>query len=244
MNNVKSFDWSLLDRKLISEIVALSSNKIVGKQLTPIEITAILRNHFKCFKIPIGVVSTYHKRTTKSWIWIGGVYYCDNDRIGKQAITLRLQYNPTDHYIVLDVRRFRRLCVAIADTVLHEIIHMRQYRRRQFKSVSSYISNAASYHQRAEQTYLGHSDEIDAYSFNIACMLFDKFKNNHEKILEYLTKDLSTSRMTKNSYLIYLDTFDHKHNHPVIKKLKNKIRYYLPYAKLGKPYKTSDWLKA
>ena len=42
---------------------------------------------------------------------------------------------------------------------------------------------------------------------------------------------------------MYLETFDHDHRHRVIKKLKKKIMYYLPYTTLGKPYKTSDWLK-
>jgi hypothetical protein len=43
---------------------------------------------------------------------------------------------------------------------------------------------------------------------------------------------------------MYLDTFDHDHDHKVIRKLKKKVVNYIPNAiELGKPYKTSDWLK-
>jgi hypothetical protein len=31
-------------------------------------------------------------------------------------------------------------------------------------------------------------------------------------------------------------------HHPVMKKLKRKVIYYLPYAEIGKPFKTSDYL--
>ena len=244
MDSIRKYDWSILDRDLLIEIAALASYRIVGQNLTPVELTARIREHLRFFKIPVNVVSSYHNRTTKSWVWVGGLYYSDKDSQGKKSITIRLQYNPSDKYIKLDHKKFRRLCVSIADTILHEIIHMRQYRRRHFKDIPGYESFAESCKQRSEQTYLGHYDEIDAYSFNIACMLRDKFHNNYKKITEYLSSDLSDNRLSKNAYLIYLKTFDHDHNHPVIKKLKKKIMYYLPYASLGKPYKTTDWLKA
>lgn len=244
MDSIREYDWSTLDRELLTEIAFLSSYQIVGKTLSPVEISARIREHLRLFKIPVNIVSAYHKQTTRSWIWVGGLYYSYKDRRGKKSITLRLQYNPEDRYIKLNHKKFRRICVSIADTILHEIIHMRQYRRRCFKTIPGYESFAESSKKRLEQTYLGHYDEIDAYSFNIACMLRDKFKSDYKKIVTYLSSDLSDNRLKNNSYLLYLKTFDHDHTHPVIKKLKKKIMYYLPYAELGKPYKTSDWLKA
>lgn len=239
-----NYDWSILDRDLITEITALAAYNIVNQKLTPVEISARIRSHLRFFKIPVNITSTYHKDTTKTWIWVGGLYYSEKDANNQKSITVRLQYNPTDKHIKLDKKRFRRLCLAIADTILHEMIHMRQYRRRCFKTIPGYKSIAESCKQQAEQTYLGHYDEIDAYSFNIACMLGSKFKHDHSRIVSYLNSDLSDKRLGKNPYRLYLNTFDHNHNHTVIKKLKKKIMYYLPYAKLGKPYKTSDWLRA
>ena len=63
------------------------------------------------------------------------------------------------------------------------------------------------------------------------------------EIMKYLNQDLSDDRLKRNSYKDYLNAVDHNHNHTVIKKLKKKIIHYLPYAEIGKPYKTSDWLK-
>jgi hypothetical protein len=39
----------------------------------------------------------------------------------------------------------------MADTILHEIMHMRQYRRRKFKILPDYASTAEKTEQRAEQ---------------------------------------------------------------------------------------------
>jgi hypothetical protein len=239
-----NYDWSILDRDLLTEITALSAHNIVNQQLSPIELSARIRRHLRFFKVPVHVVSSYHKETNKQTVWVGGLYHSGKDQVGQTAITVRLQYNPSDKHIKLNRQKFRRVCLAIADTILHEIIHMRQYRRRCFKSIPGYESIAESRKQHTEQTYLGHYDEIDAYSFNIACMLGSKFKNNINQIADYLNSELSDKRLVKNSYRTYLKAFDHNHNHAVIKKLKKKIMYYLPYAKLGKPYKTSNWLRA
>ena len=72
---------------------------------------------------------------------------------------------------------------------MHELIHMRQYRRRKFKVLPDYASNADKTEQRDEQSYLGNSDEIDAYSYNIACELMDKFKYDTAKVVNYLNED-------------------------------------------------------
>lgn len=244
MDSISQYDWSIIDRDLLAAITSLVSYAVVDQKLTPTEFTAKIRQHMRFFKIPINVTTSYHRETNKSEVWVGGLYDSIKDLNGLRSITLRLQYNPTDRYIKISKNRFNRFCGLVADTILHEMIHMRQYRRRGFKDIPGYESIAESSRQRTEQTYLGHNDEIDAYSFNIACMLAGKFSNNIDKIINYLNKDLNDKRLKRNPYLLYLNTFDHNHDHTVIKKLKKKILYYLPYAKLGKPYKTTDWLKS
>jgi len=243
MDSITQYDWSIIDRELMAAITALAGYAVVDQKLTPTEFTAKIRQHLRFFKIPVNVTSSYHKQTNKSEIWVGGLYNSIKDQNSLRSITLRLQYNPTDKYVKISKTRFDRFCILVADTILHEMIHMRQYRRRAFKDIPGYESVAESSRQRVEQTYLGHNDEIDAYSFNIACMLAGKFQNNSAKIVNYLNRDLNDRRLKRNPYLLYLKTFDHDHDHIVIKKLKKKIMYYLPYAKLGKPYKTSGWLK-
>ena len=243
MSSPYNFNWSALDRDLLIQFAMLAGPFIIGKKLTPTQITSNFRSTFRWLKVPINFRTSYHTQTEKHWVWVGGSYESLKDKAGHQSITIDLQYSPENNSLKLTSNKFKRMCRTIADTILHEVIHMRQYRRRNFKDIPGYCSTALSGKQRTEQNYLGHFDEIDAYSFNIACYLTD----NYEKIGDittYLNKtDHSDKRRTKTSYGMYMSAFDHNHNHRVIKKLKKRIIYYVPYAKLGKPYKTTDWLK-
>jgi hypothetical protein len=134
------------------------------------------------------------------------------------------------------------MCTTIADTILHEIIHMRQFRRRNFKELPDYASNAEKSKIREEQEYLGCSDEIDAYGFNIACELIDKFGKNKRQIVNYLNENQKGKKRRHNSWRMYLKAFEHDHNHPILQRVKKKVVRYLPAAEAGKPYRNKDWI--
>lgn len=238
-----SFDWSCVDRDLISQMVRFGESSIVGKTLHPIVFAKKIRNIFRLFSLPVNLRCTYNLETKTNNVWIGGLYEGVKDQSSKQFITIIAQFNKKDEPVKMTKTSFRRMCTTVADTVLHEIIHMRQFRRRNFKDIPGYFSTANSGKKRAEQTYLGHPDEIDAYSFNIACQLIDRFGTDTQGIIKYLNTDLSDKRKRKDTYKMYLDAFDHNHKHTVIRKLKKKVVNYLPNAELGKPYKTLDWLR-
>lgn len=243
MSAATLYNWSVLDRDLLIEFALLAGDNIVGKNLRPVEITNKIREIFKFFNVPLNLKTSYHHNTDKNWVWVGGEYDSIKDHCGQRSITVDLQYHPENKILKLTHNRFRRMCKTIADTILHEIIHMRQYRRRNFKDIPGYHSTALSIKQRTQQIYLGHNDEIDAYAFNVACFLNDSFKKSSD-VTTYLNKtNHRDKRRSDTVYKTYLATFDFDHNHRVIKKLKKRIMYYLPYAKLGKPYKTTDWLK-
>lgn len=240
----KIFDWSSLDRSTLVFICMSAKDTIVGKSLLPTDFSKKIKEIFKFFDVPINVKTTYNQVTKQNTVWIGGLYESYLDEQSRNAITIVTQYNQKNDTVKINNYSFNRLCYTIADTVLHEIIHTRQYRRRNHKIIPGYCSIANSGRKQAEQTYLGHPDEIDAYSFNIACQLIDRFGNNEKLILDYLNTDLTDKRLKKDAYKMYLQAFDHDHKHTVVKKLKKKIVYYLPNAReIGKPYKTNDWLK-
>ena len=119
---------------------------------------------------------------------------------------------------------------------------MRQFRRRKFKDLPDYASRAEKDEQNQAQSYLGKSDEIDAYGFNIACELVSKFKGDEQLITQYLNEDQSKKRRKSNCWRDYLKAFDHDHNHIIIKRLKKKVIHYLPHARVGKPYRTKEWI--
>lgn len=241
MTQVGILDWSKLDRISIFDMVMLCRPLIVGKTMLVNDLHRLLTRHIKQY-LPIKLKKQLSTDTLFGEVWIGGTYYSDLDRESKNAIELVLQYNTFDEYVTLTKSKFKRISTAIADTILHEIIHMRQYRARQFRVLPDYPSTAQNHKQRSNQSYLGCTDEIDAYSFNIACELTAKFKGNARDIVDYLNKIQNVKKIKATSWTRYLSAFDNDHNHSIIKRVKKRVTYYLPQALIGKPYNNSDWL--
>jgi hypothetical protein len=244
MTRASAFNWSLLDRDVVAEMVGYTAPTIVNKSLSPLQVADKVRTLFRFFEIPLNVRCSYSKKTDKNAAWVGGLYDSVADKKNKQAITVVMQFNTRHSNVKLSEINLKRMSFRIADTIMHEVIHMRQYRRRSYKDIPGYQSTAHRGIQRKQQIYLGHDDEIDAYAFNTACQLMDRFARDKQKIVNYLNSDLYDQRRKKDVYRMYLHTFDYDHGHRVIRKLKKKVINYLPNAlELGKPYKTTDWLK-
>jgi hypothetical protein len=244
MTKAALYDWSALDRELLAEMVHFTSVNVVGQNLSPTVFSNRIREILRFFKIPVKVRSCYNTKTDKKSVWVGGLYDSVLDQNDATSITLCMQYYSPKVTIRANKNSFRRVCLSVADTILHEVIHMRQYRRRGYKDIPGYDSTAKLAKKRNEQIYLGHSDEIDAYSFNIACQLLDRFNGDKKSIVNYLNSDLEDKRLKRDGFKMYLDAFDHNHSHRVIRKLKKKVMNYIPNAvEIAKPYKTSDWLK-
>lgn len=233
------FDWSILDRDGLADFLTILSEKIVNNQLPPLELHKILSTHIKKY-LPVRISKKFSDKIIPGLVFIGGTYYSDHDEEHKKCIEIQFLYNPHTELIKFNSQKFRNFAYCFADTLLHEIIHMRQYRRRKFKVLPDYNSNAEKTEQRQEQQYLGCSDEIDAYGFNIACELIEKYKNNKKEIIKHINKKQIRSK--RGCWIMYLRAFDHDHNHPIIKRLKKKIIRYLPHAQEGKPYRNRDWI--
>ena len=236
-----NFDWSSLDRNGLASFLWLIAPKIVNQLLDIDKFHKIVSNHLKSY-IPIRISKSYDPKTAPNSILIGGCYYSAYDESYKSSIELMLVYNPINKGLKINKPRFWRMCLGFADTMLHEIIHMRQYRRREFKELPDYASNASKDSQREEQSYLGCSDEIDAYGFNIACELLERFGNNPKYVIKHLSIDQKRLRKKYDCWRMYLKAFNHDHDHTIIKRLKKKITRYLPAAAIGKPYRNKDWI--
>lgn len=234
------FDWSTLDRKSIIEHVMLTKPILVGNKLSVDQVHSTLGNNLKHLA-PFKIKRVYDYKIDPGNVYIGGSYYSYLDREYEKCLEISLYYFDPETIITLSSRQLKQIAVLIADTILHEIMHMRQYRRRKFKSLPEYVSKADKSDVRKEQSYLGCSDELDAYAFNIACEMYTKFNGNINFIAKYLDKPLKNHKY-KHTWRIYLNAFEYDHNHPIIKKLKKKIIRYLPMAEIGKPYKTKDWI--
>jgi hypothetical protein len=236
------FNWSTLTRDKIFELCYSVRPFVINKELPIDEFHTIFKNHLKKH-FPILITKKFFHKIPVNRVSIGGAYYSDYDKINQKCIQIETLYNPSFPFLKLSASRFKRVCMLVADTILHEIIHMRQYRRREFKILPDYASAAKKSSQRKEQGYLGNSDEIDAYGFNIACELYSRFQGNRREVVKHLNKNLKTRRSKNDTWKMYLKAFDHRHDHVIIKRLKKKIIRYLPYAGIGKPYLTTDWIR-
>ena len=236
-----NFDWSSINRYELIEYIWKLHPKVVNQTLTVEKFHRLLGNHIK-HMIPIKMKKLSDSKVQKNCVWIGGTYYSHLDEENLRPIELVVVYKNKNDPITITNKNFIRTCVTISHTIMHEIIHMRQYRRREFKELPAYNSTAQRTRQREEQIYLGCSDEIDAYGYNIACELLWKFKNDTDKVVDYLNEDQRGKQRNHNSWRMYLKAFNHDHEHPIIKRVKQKVVRYLPNALYGKPYRNKDWI--
>jgi len=235
------FDWSNLERSAIIEWLTELAPKIVDQTISTSRFHNIISRYLKR-ELPITITKNWDTKVKLQTAFIGGTYFSEDDEEDKKCIELNFYYNPEVEEFKITIYRFKQMCSTIADTLLHEIIHMRQFRRRSFKSLPNYPSTASSGKLREEQSYLGCNDEIDAYGFNIACELLEKYKGNQRLVVKHLNANLKKCRKNGGCWKMYLKAFEHNHKHEVIKKLKKKVIRYLPRAEVGKPFKSCDWI--
>jgi hypothetical protein len=214
---------------------------IIGKKIPILDLQKKISTHIKD-KLPVKVVRRQNEPTQKiGQIYMGGTYYSHFDYEGRRQIEVVLSYHPDDTAIKMTEYRWGRFCILFADTILHEIIHMRQYRSREFKCIPGYESTAYYHKQRVDQEYYGHKDEMGAFSFNIACDMIEKFGNDKTAIQKYMDS-MQVKKHKRTTYHRYLKAFDWNHNHPIVRQIKKKVVRNLDYAEAGKPFKTTNHL--
>lgn len=237
----EAFNWSLLDRNVLYSMIYELKPAIVDRRLPVGEITKLISKHVKSY-LPIKVVSYRHKPVKKGQIWIGGAYYSDLDKSGKKRfIEIEFAIPADANTMKTSLYRWERICTLFADTILHEIIHTRQYRARNFKDIPGYESTAYYAKDRAWQEYYGHRDEMGAHSFNLAQDMIDKFGFDIKSIKDYLDSPVP-KRVRPNSWGRFMKVFEYNHNHPKVIQMKRKIMTQLENAYAGKPFKTTNHL--
>ena len=234
------FDWSKLTCDNLYSMFYSLNSELVGKELSPNQIQKHISQHIKGH-IPVKIKKYLYAPTTSGFIFMGGSYDSNLDKKHKPAIEINFNFNPTDQKLILTHYRFKCMAVRFANVVLHEIIHQRQFRARNYKDIPGYQSTAEYAKERKKQEYYGDRDEMGAYAFNAACELINRFGYDPTAIRLYL--DSNRCRRHKTStWHDYLKTFDWDHSHTIIHRMKNLIMRNLKNAHLGKPFKTTKHL--
>jgi hypothetical protein len=235
------YDWSIWDRDSIIAMVREAKDDCAIPGITINQFHETITKHIKRF-MPVRSRKSREFQVEKGRVFIGGVYYTQYDEDRQKSIELSMAYHPHDRKLNMTTRRFNRACVRIADVLLHEIIHMHQARKRKFKPLPGYSSQAESTKQRVEQEYLGDNDEIDAYAFNMACELNEKFSGNMRDIVNYLNEEQKGLHRNYDTWRTYLKAFDWDQNHKIIRRIKKRSIYYLSRSQCIKPFQSKDWI--
>jgi len=237
---MKEFDWTGITRNEIIQIFIESSVKL--KYIPVLEfhktVTTNLKRH-----IPVRVRKKFVPTELEvGQVAISGFYHPDYDEEGNMPIEVIFFYHSIFDQLKLSQKRIVSIGALMADTILHEIIHMSQHRKKDFLPCPLYNSRARRSKIKEAQQYLGKFDEIDAYAFNIVDELADRFGTDRSKIIAYINSDQRYRRQKLNSWLLYIRAFEHDHNHPVIRRLKKRVVKYLDRMHTGRPYDVNPWL--
>lgn len=233
------FVWSDLNRELIIDLL-YSKRHFLVKEMSVHTFHKKLSYQIK--KIAkVKVNKFFDKKIEKHVVCVGGSYCSDSDQDNRTAIAIDCYYSKYKKIYVCETNYFQ-LCVTIADVLMHEIIHMRQHRKRNFNSIKEYKSKVRDEEKRMTQNYLGNKDEIEAYGFNIACELRDKFKEDDEKIKMFLNGNIRIKANKMLCYQQYVKAFNRNWKHPVMVSLKRQIEKNINKAKIGKPFKNNFYI--
>lgn len=149
----------------IMEAVCLVCNNTRSSTVKGISFQKLLtqvRREFRKSNIDVKIRSVRDTTLADEVFYTNGYYDPEDDRCHECPIELIITHN-FDTSVVWYQKQATLLLIQIFDTVVHELRHMRQFRKRKFKP-SVHVSSAF-------KEYLADPDEIDAYSITIATEL-------------------------------------------------------------------------
>lgn len=155
-------------------------------------------------------------------IELNGFYDGGLDEAGDVPIEIYLITNPMQDVMIIDDNQFEIISRKIADTLSHEVIHMSQFRARDFLEVERIeYTDIEEDSEEDERWYLSSPDEINAYAYNIANELLDK--NDLTVVMQKLNKIKDISIEDSVNLWAYVNAFEKNTSHPVLRRLIKKV---------------------
>lgn len=209
-------------RKEVLDILEDIKPKIVNQFLSVDELVQDL-GVFIGQRFNIDVKHAESGQVDQNDIELNGYYDGGLDEVGDTAIEVYLITNPMQDVIIIDAEQFGIISRKIADTLSHEVIHMSQFRARDFLEVEriEYSADTEEDEEEDERWYLSSPDEINAYAYNIANELLEK--NDLPIVLQKLNKLKDISIEDSLNLWAYVNAFEKNTNHPVLKRLIKKV---------------------
>lgn len=181
------------------------------------KLLGLIRKEFKKNDIFLVVKTTRDKTLNENVFYANGYYDPDYDKHHECPIEIIIAHNFSKDRVWFPADT-THLLYHIFDSVVHELRHQRQYRKRKFKpGVSKGDSHAE---------YLADPDEIDAYSISIATELCRSL--GRVRALRYLHNVEKLSRFKLNGVFVSpcLGMYVGAHPNPnsrVIREISKKV---------------------
>ena len=215
--------------------IASSFNKFINVPVTPKQLVTHLR---KIAGSSTVLTTSRSDEVDANTVNLNAYYDPDEDEDDEKPFELTVVFNPNDKQIVMNKAAWREFATQIIDYLEHEMIHQYQYRSRDFQPNRSYRSKAADPTVKSQQEYLGNTDEIEAYSYNLAQEIMRKTNNDYDRSMRLLsnfsktalTKDQAGRFLSPTLYGYFKD-FNFDTTHPVLKRLMKKTYQYINLLK-------------
>lgn len=218
-------------KQTIADKIISSFEKFENVPTSPTQLV----NHLRKITGKQAIITTAKSdKVDSNSVNISAYYDPDDDEEGKKPFEIVIIFNPDDKSITMDKKEWSEFGHQVIDYLEHETIHQQQYRSRGFQQTKSYISRHPDPETKRSQEYLGNSDEIEAYAYNLSNELLRKTKNDYDQTLRLLrnfantalTKDQAGRLLSPNLYAYFKD-FGFNTTHPVLKSLMKKTYHYV-----------------
>lgn len=206
-------------REIVKDIFEECSDKYVDQIYSKAELIKVLAETI-ADRFRVNVLHTEAVEVDVNDVGLNGYYDADDDERCKIAIEIVLVTNPNSKFILFDQETYDRFAINLADVLAHELLHMRQYRARDFIPMDHCPNKYVDLEE--ELLYLSNPDEIDAYAYNIADEL-----RVHPNPLTKLRNLKDITLQDSINLWAYLNAFSHDYASPSLKRLLKKIYKYL-----------------
>lgn len=217
------------DRRVIISILDELRKDMVNQVLLVDEAVHMLGYHLGT-RFRVDVSHAESVESDQNDIDFNAYYDSGLDENGDISIELYIVTNPHNDFIILDDNGFDAIARRCADSIIHEVIHMKQSRSRDFLEVDDMAYCMVEDEVLESQLYLSNMDEIHAYGYNIAQELLDT--GDLQTSLKKLEKATSIKIEDSVNLWAYVNTFAKDMDHPVLKRLIKRI--YKSLYEIGK----------
>ena len=217
-----------IPRRNIKSLIGTAKSRVINRNITIKSVANELEKTLRR-KYDVEVKVEKSSKVSSSSIVVNAWYDDDNDRTGDD-IPIRLNFIVSDPEVLLNIdeKMWHKFSNEVADAIQHEYLHMSQYRNRGFAKPSNYKPKIKKELKDFynSQSYLGNSDEIEAYALNISTELLNKYRTKRKTVANLKRLDKSLFTASPNLFAYFM-AFNFDSRHPVIRKLIKKVLLYI-----------------